>query len=169
LAVTRELRRTPSSFNKAPVFDHKNKFDRYDRPATLGETIVPSGSTTIKNGFTGLVIRDRSERSPVLDKSPPNQIRCRTLGTATTIAATTRDIRKKVILSQVCTAYRADWMQDRFVVWTRKPIFIPFNIDERAQIIRTAFRDILCGEPRTGSIDETLPPKFVAAEWRRRP
>jgi hypothetical protein len=164
--VTRELRRTPSAFHATAV-STANLRHRYTSHATLGVTIVPSGSTTTKNGFTGLVIRDRSERSPVLDKSPPNQIRCRTLGIATTIAATTRDIRKKVILSQVCTAYRADWMQDRFVVWTRKPIFIPFNIDERAQIIRTAFRDILCGEPRTGSIDEPLPTK-VRGGWMTR-
>ena len=33
----------------------------------------------------------------MLDKSPPNQIRCRTLGIATTIAATITDNRNKTI------------------------------------------------------------------------
>ena len=93
----------------------------YTCPATVGVIIVPSGSTTTKNGFTGLVIRDCSERSLAMEKSPlmipervhaPDTMQFLMLGIATTIAATTRDIRKKVILSQVCTAYRADWMHD---------------------------------------------------------
>jgi hypothetical protein len=45
----------------------------------------------------------------------PDEILCRIIEIATTIMVTVtiRDNGIKTILSQVCTAYRAAWMQDR--------------------------------------------------------
>jgi hypothetical protein len=79
--------------------------DRYTCPATLGVTIVPSGSTTTKNFFIGPVIRDCSARSLAMEKSPfpeevhaPGAMRFLILGLVTTIAVRITDNRIKTIL-----------------------------------------------------------------------
>jgi hypothetical protein len=81
--------------------------DRYTCPATLGVTIVPSGSTTTKNGFIGPGVADCSALSPAMEKSSlaipdriklPNEIRCRIIEIATTTPATATDNRNKTIL-----------------------------------------------------------------------
>ena len=83
------------------------QIDRYTCPVTLAVTVVPSGSTTIKNWFIGPATIDCSLRSLGTEKSPltilepvklPNESRFRTLGIATTIAATITDNRNKTIL-----------------------------------------------------------------------
>jgi hypothetical protein len=65
--------------------------------ATLTVTIVPSGSATTKNCFIGPATLDCSTRSCVMEESSLNQIRCRTRGIATTIAATIMEKRIKTI------------------------------------------------------------------------
>jgi hypothetical protein len=127
LALIREFGGRSVGISAKPSFPPQDKRDRTCL-ATLGVTTVPSGSTTTKNCFTGLVIRDCSPLSPVMEKSSlaipdriklPNEILCRIIEIAKRIAATIRDNRIKNILYKVSTANRADWMQDRFVVWTR--------------------------------------------------
>ena len=79
----------------------------YTCPDTLAVTVVPSGNTTIKNWFIGPATVDCSLRSLATEKSPltiservklPKESRFRTLGIATTIAATITDNRIKAIL-----------------------------------------------------------------------
>jgi hypothetical protein len=86
----------------------------------------------------------------------PKEIRRRIIDIATTIAATITDNRIKTILSSVCTAYRADWMQDRMSSGHGLPIFSLWIYDERDQVIRTAFCDFLV-VIATGSVEE--PPR----------
>jgi hypothetical protein len=83
------------------------QIDCYTCPATLAVTVVPSGSTTIKNWFIGPATVDCSLRSLATEKCPltiservklPKESRFRTLGIATTIAATITDNRNKIIL-----------------------------------------------------------------------
>jgi hypothetical protein len=84
--------------------------------------MVPSGSTTIKNGFDGLSVAGCSLRSLATGNFPltiselvklPNESRFRIFETATMLAATIRNNRIKAISLQADAAYRADWMQDR--------------------------------------------------------
>jgi hypothetical protein len=98
----------------------------------------------------------------------PKEIRRRIIDIATTIAATITDNRIKTILSSVCTAYRADWMQDRLLSDTLADIR-PLTCDERDEVIRTGFCDIPLERtaPRFNRGNQR-PPKFVTAGWRRR-
>ena len=126
MAVTAISEGDPSAFHRT-VASTAKQTDRYTCPATLGVTIVPSGSTTTKNCFIGLVIRDCSERSLAMRKSPPNQIRCRTRGIATRIAATIKDSRNKTILYKVVRlTVQIGCMTDCDPTWL--PIFISLNM-----------------------------------------
>jgi hypothetical protein len=81
--------------------------DSYNRSTTIGLTIVPSGSPTTKNGFSGPATLDRLPLTLATDESSltspervhhPDTIRFLILGLATTIAATITDERNKTIL-----------------------------------------------------------------------
>jgi hypothetical protein len=105
LALTRDFEERYAAFPTA--VSTAKQTDRYTCPATLGVTIFPSGSTTTKNGFDGLGVADCSALSPLMEKASlaipdriklPNEIRCRIIEIATTIAAMIRDNRIKTIL-----------------------------------------------------------------------
>jgi hypothetical protein len=81
--------------------------DRYTGPATLGVTIVPSGSTTTRNCFNGLGVADCSAHSLAMERSsltipervhPSDTMRFLIFGLAKRMAATITDIRIKAIL-----------------------------------------------------------------------
>jgi hypothetical protein len=86
----------------------------------------------------------------------PDEILWRINEIETAIPATVTDNRIKTILSTGCTAYRADWMQDRMSSGHGLPIFSLWIYDERDQVIRTAFCDFLV-VIATGSVEE--PPR----------
>jgi hypothetical protein len=84
--------------------------DRYKWSTTLGITIFPSGSTTTKNCFIGVVILVCSAPSLAIAICSlaipervelPNEIRRRTIGSANKSAATITDNRNKSILYPV--------------------------------------------------------------------
>jgi hypothetical protein len=118
------------------------KTDGYNRSATRELTTRPSGSTTTKKGLTGPVIRDCSERSPVLDKSPRNTVRFRIFGIATKIAATITDNRSKTILHElVRLTVPIGCRINRDFKWL--PVI---SLKMRRTRSRTAFCDIRRGE-----------------------
>jgi hypothetical protein len=86
------------------------QIDGYACAVNLVETVVPSGNTTIKNGFSGLGLTDCPALSPFTENSSlpvpvriklPAELLCRIFEIATTIMATItiRDKRIKTILS----------------------------------------------------------------------
>jgi hypothetical protein len=141
------------------------QIDRYTCPATLAVTVVPSGSTTIKNWFIGPATVNCSAHSPMAAESPltiselvklPNESRSPIFETATMIAATIRNNMIKAILYKLvrltakigCRIGRV-WHACRYsFLWIR---------DERAPMIRTGSCDIPVPN-RSGSIKELRAP-----------
>jgi len=133
----------------------------YNWCAILEGNNRPSGSTTTKNCFIGTEGLDCSARSLAMKKSSlattepvmvPNQIRCRTLGIATTIAATIRDNRNKNIVYKVVRL--TVQIGCRIVCrLTRLPIFVSLDRRRTRQREKDTLRDFTSGEP-TGSIEE---------------
>ena len=127
----------------------------YTCPATLGVTIVPSGSTTTKNFFIGPAILDCSTCSLVLEESfrttpervhPPDAMRFRILGMATRIAATITDKRNKAILYIKLYGLPCRLDAGSLCRLTRLTIFISLNMRRTRSGDQDGFCDIPCGE-----------------------
>jgi hypothetical protein len=136
LRIGSEISECDTSSSNTTADSTLKKAHRYTSPATLGVTIVPSGSTTTKNGFTGLDAAGCSALSSSMEKSslvipervnPPNPMRFRIREMATRMAATITDKKIKTIFYKFVrlTAQIGCITDCRLTRW---PIFISLDL-----------------------------------------
>jgi hypothetical protein len=169
LAVTRDFAGRSVGISQNVVVAAAKQPERQTCTATVGVTILPSGSATTKNGFNRLGVADCPALSPEMQNSSlafpdriklPNEIRFRIIEIATTIAATITDNRKKPYCTSWC-GVRCSLDAGTTVVYTLARIHVfGYATNELGWSGRPSA--IFLVAHRTCSIKE-LAPKFVAA------